>query len=129
MRPCGPSFPNVCVRVAAFYSFFTVFRNAPPHPTRGGIPRESIIVGRERCARACVRACSSAASNAKARRKAHFGFRSTKMTESPLRNILLMKRSLFTGLDAFFPRPVFGTCREREGGREREEEEEEIWNR
>ena len=57
VRPCGPSFPNVCVRVAAFYSFFTVFRNAPPHPTRGGIPRESIIVGRERCARACVRAC------------------------------------------------------------------------
>ena len=77
------------------------------------------------CVRACVRACSSAASNAKARRKAHFGFRSTKMTESPLRNILLMKRSLFTGLDAFFPRPVFGTCRERK----REEEEEEIWNR
>merc|ERR1719436_549963 len=34
----------------------------------------------------------------------HFGLRSTRMTESPRRNILLMKRSLFTGL-AFFLLP------------------------
>jgi hypothetical protein len=32
------------------------------------------------------------------------------MTESPRRNILLMKRSLLTGRDPFFPLPVFGTC-------------------
>jgi hypothetical protein len=31
------------------------------------------------------------------------------MTESPRRNILLMNRSLFTGLAFFFPFPVFGT--------------------
>ena len=32
------------------------------------------------------------------------------MTESPRRNILLMNRSLLTGVDPFFPLPVFGTC-------------------
>ena len=37
------------------------------------------------------------------------GFFSTRMTESPLRNILEMKRSLFTGFDFFLPLPVFGT--------------------
>jgi hypothetical protein len=36
-----------------------------------------------------------------------FGFRSTKMTESPLRNILEMTRSLFTGAP-FFPFAVRG---------------------
>ena len=30
------------------------------------------------------------------------------MTESPRRNILEMNRSLVTGLEAFFPLPVFG---------------------
>lgn len=38
-----------------------------------------------------------------------FGFRSTKMTESPRRNILLMKRSLLTDWRLFFPFPFFGT--------------------
>merc|ERR1719223_913793 len=33
----------------------------------------------------------------------HLGFLSTKMTESPRRKSLLMKRSLFTGLAFFFP--------------------------
>merc|ERR1711915_603597 len=37
------------------------------------------------------------------------GFRRTKMTESPRRNILEMYRSLFTGLDFFFPLPALGT--------------------
>lgn len=31
----------------------------------------------------------------------YLGLRSTRMTESPLKNILLMKRSLFTGLAPF----------------------------
>jgi hypothetical protein len=34
------------------------------------------------------------------------------MTESPLRNILLMKRSLLTGCD-FLPPPDLGICREQ----------------
>ena len=37
------------------------------------------------------------------------GFLSTTMTESPRRNILEMYRSLFTGLDFFFPLPLLGT--------------------
>ena len=37
------------------------------------------------------------------------GFRSTRMTESPRRNILEIYRSLLTGLDFFLPFPVFGT--------------------
>lgn len=37
------------------------------------------------------------------------GFLSTTMTESPLRNILEMYLSLFTGLDFFFPFPLLGT--------------------
>lgn len=37
------------------------------------------------------------------------GFRSTKMTESPRKNILLINLSLFTGFAFFFPLPVFGT--------------------
>merc|ERR1719222_505480 len=37
------------------------------------------------------------------------GFLSTRMTESPLRNILLMNRSLLTGFAFFFPFPVFGS--------------------
>ena len=37
----------------------------------------------------------------------YFGFRRTRITESPRRNILLMKRSLFTGC-ARFPLPDFG---------------------
>lgn len=37
------------------------------------------------------------------------GFRKTKITESPRRNNLLIKRSLFTGLDFFFPFPGRGT--------------------
>lgn len=38
------------------------------------------------------------------------GFLSTRMTLSPRKNILLMKRSLLTGFDPFCPRPDFGTC-------------------
>lgn len=41
----------------------------------------------------------------------YLGFLSTRITESPLRNSLLMNRSLLTGLAPFFPRPVLGTCR------------------
>lgn len=37
------------------------------------------------------------------------GFLSTNITESPRRNILEMKRSLFTGFTFFFPFPVRGT--------------------
>lgn len=37
------------------------------------------------------------------------GFFNTRMTESPLKNILEMKRSLLTGLDFFLPLPVLGT--------------------
>uniref|UniRef100_A0A1J3FXY8 Uncharacterized protein n=1 Tax=Noccaea caerulescens TaxID=107243 RepID=A0A1J3FXY8_NOCCA len=40
---------------------------------------------------------------------AHFGFLRTIMTESPRRNILLMKRSLLTASAFFLPFPVFGT--------------------
>lgn len=40
----------------------------------------------------------------------YLGFRSTMMTESPLRNILLMKRSLLTGRAPFLPLPVLGIC-------------------
>lgn len=36
------------------------------------------------------------------------GFLRTRMTESPRRNILEMYLSLLTGLDFFFPLPVFG---------------------
>ncbi len=32
------------------------------------------------------------------------------MTESPRRKSLGMKRSLLTGFEPFFPRPVFGIC-------------------
>lgn len=42
----------------------------------------------------------------------YFGLRSTRMTESPRRNILLMKRSLFTGVLPFLPLPVLGICGE-----------------
>ena len=38
--------------------------------------------------------------------RAHFGLRRTRMTESPRRNILLMKRSLLTGAAFFAPLPV-----------------------
>ena len=41
----------------------------------------------------------------------YFGFRSTKMTESPRRNILLMNRSLLTGVDPALPLELFGTCK------------------
>ena len=37
------------------------------------------------------------------------GFLSTRITESPLRNILLIYLSLLTGLDFFFPLPALGT--------------------
>jgi len=37
------------------------------------------------------------------------GLRSTRITESPRRNILEINLSLFTGLDFFLPLPVFGT--------------------
>lgn len=37
------------------------------------------------------------------------GFRKTRITESPRRNILEIYLSLFTGLDFFLPFPVFGT--------------------
>lgn len=40
----------------------------------------------------------------------YLGFRSTKMTESPLKNILLMNRSRFTGRPPLAPRPRFGIC-------------------
>jgi len=40
---------------------------------------------------------------------AYLGFLRTMMTESPRRNILLMKRSLLTGWAFFFPLPVLGT--------------------
>lgn len=36
------------------------------------------------------------------------GFRKTRITESPLKNILEMKRSLFTGFTFFLPLPVRG---------------------
>merc|ERR1712166_628467 len=39
----------------------------------------------------------------------YLGFLSTRITESPLKNILLMYLSLFTGLVFFFPLPAFGT--------------------
>merc|ERR1711908_135422 len=39
----------------------------------------------------------------------HLGLRSTRITESPRRNILEMYRSLFTGLAFFAPFPAFGT--------------------
>ena len=39
----------------------------------------------------------------------HLGLRSTTITLSPRKNILLMKRSLFTGLAFCLPLPVFGT--------------------
>lgn len=38
------------------------------------------------------------------------GLRSTRMTLSPRRNILEMKRSRFTGRDPFLPRPDLGIC-------------------
>ena len=62
----------------------------------------------------------------------YFGFRRTRITESPLRNILLMNLSLLMGFDAVLPFPVFGIFgrrseargqtrgKERERGRERE---------
>lgn len=37
------------------------------------------------------------------------GLRSTSMTESPLKNIFDIKRSLFTGLTFFLPLPVLGS--------------------
>lgn len=40
----------------------------------------------------------------------YLGFRSTRMTESPLKNILLMNRSRFTGRPPLAPRPRFGIC-------------------
>ena len=40
------------------------------------------------------------------RSQSYIGLRSTRMTESPRRNILLMNRSLFTGLAFFLPFPV-----------------------
>ncbi len=40
----------------------------------------------------------------------HLGLRSTRITESPRRNSLGMKRSLFTGVDPFLPLPVLGIC-------------------
>lgn len=43
------------------------------------------------------------------KRNSHLGFRSTIITESPRRNILLINLSLFTGSAFFFPFPVFGT--------------------
>ena len=43
------------------------------------------------------------------RARPYLGFRSTRMTESPRRNILLMKRSLFTGLAPDLP---LGACSE-----------------
>jgi len=41
-----------------------------------------------------------------------FGSLSTMMTESPLRNILLMNLSLFIGRAFFLPLPVLGTWKE-----------------
>jgi hypothetical protein len=41
---------------------------------------------------------------------AYLGFLSTRITESPRKNILLMKRSLFTGLLPFLPLPDLGIC-------------------
>merc|ERR1712232_39539 len=39
----------------------------------------------------------------------HLGFRSTTITLSPRKNILLMNLSLLTGFDFFLPLPVLGT--------------------
>ena len=39
-------------------------------------------------------------------RRIHIGFFNTRMTESPRRKSLLMKRSLFTGFAFFWPLPV-----------------------
>jgi hypothetical protein len=52
---------------------------------------------------------------ASAPRDFYLGFLSTMMTESPRRNILLMKRSLFTGREPFLPLPVLGICRRGHG--------------
>jgi hypothetical protein len=50
----------------------------------------------------------------------YLGFRSTRMTESPLKNILLMNRSRLTGRPPLAPRPRFGICdRRAEQGRGR----------
>lgn len=48
----------------------------------------------------------------------YLGFRSTRITESPRKNILLMNRSLFTGLLPLLPLPVLGICssKQRPGG-------------
>lgn len=43
----------------------------------------------------------------------HLGFLSTRITLSPLRNILLTNRSLFTGFAPLLPLPDFGTCLKR----------------
>ena len=40
--------------------------------------------------------------------RCYLGFRRTRMTESPRRNILLMNLSLFCGVEPFFPFPDFG---------------------
>lgn len=40
----------------------------------------------------------------------YLGFLNTRMTESPLKNSLLINLSLFTGLAPFLPLPVLGTC-------------------
>lgn len=40
----------------------------------------------------------------------YLGFLKTSITESPLKNSLLMNLSLLTGLAPFLPLPVFGTC-------------------
>lgn len=42
----------------------------------------------------------------------YLGLRSTRMTESPRRNIFEMKRSLLTGRPPLAPRPRLGTCRQ-----------------
>jgi hypothetical protein len=46
----------------------------------------------------------------------YLGFLRTRMTESPLRKSLGMKRSLLTGVEPFLPLPVLGICNNRKPG-------------
>ena len=46
----------------------------------------------------------------------YLGFRRTRMTESPLRKSLGMKRSLLTGVEPFLPLPALGDLQAQEAG-------------
>ena len=76
--------------------------------------RPASMTGRAAGTRHCIAAGLSEAISA-CGGGLHLGFRSTRMQESPRRNILLMKRSLFTGLLPFFPLPDLGICDSKMG--------------